>query len=174
VLPRTPSQTAGPFFSFSLCRDDSLAELVPPESEGALELRGSVLDGAGAGVPDAMVEIWQASAEGVQGEGFGWGRSGTGEHGEYHLVTAKPGPVAGEDGSLQAPHLEVLVFARGLLKPVYTRMYFPDEAAANASDPVLAALDEADRAALVATPEAAGLRFDVRLQGERQTPFFAR
>jgi protocatechuate 3,4-dioxygenase alpha subunit len=169
----TPSQTVGPFFSFGLCADSSSSELVPPGSEGAIEIVGRVLDGAGEGVPDALVETWQADADGAFRGEFGWGRSGTTESGEYRLVTVKPGPVAAGDGILQAPHVSMLVFARGLLKPVYTRMYFPDEQAANAGDPVLSALEEPGRDALVAEREGGRLRFDVRLQGERQTPFFA-
>jgi protocatechuate 3,4-dioxygenase alpha subunit len=172
MLPATPSQTAGPFFSIGLSDRLDTNELVAPGSQGALELGGLVLDGAGQGVPDALVEIWQADASGVYRGDFGWGRSGTTETGEYRLVTVKPGAVGG-DGGLQAPHLSMLVFARGLLKPVYTRMYFPDEVEANAQDPILSALDEDEREALVAVGESGRLRFDVRLQGERQTPFFA-
>ena len=168
TLSPTPSQTAGPFFSFGLC-DRRANELVEPDAAGAVRLAGTVLDGAGDAVPDALVEIWQADAEGSHRDGFGWGRCGTDEQGRYEFVTVKPGPVQG-----QAPHLSVLVFARGLLRPVLARMYFPDEVDANGSDPVLAALDDAaDRATLVAVPEADGLRFDVRLQGDGQTAFFA-
>jgi protocatechuate 3,4-dioxygenase alpha subunit len=170
--PTTPSQTAGPFFSIGLCENPASTELVAPGSEGAIEVVGRVVDGAGEGVPDAMVEIWQADAEGGFRDDFGWGRSGTNEAGEFRLVTTKPGSVTADDGRLQAPHLSVLVFARGLLKPVFTRMYFPDEPEVNERDPVLSALTESDRAALTALEEAGLLRFDIRLQGERQTPFF--
>ena len=113
-----------------------------------------------------MVEIWQADEEGRYRPDFGWGRSGCDQEGRYAFVTGKPGSVDG-----QAPHLTVLVFARGLLKPVLTRMYFPDEQEANAGDPVLAALD--DGSSLVARPTADGLAFDIRLQGEDETVFFA-
>ena len=164
----TPSQTVGPFFSFGLC-DRPQADLVEPGTEGAVRIEGSVLDGDGNGLGDALVEIWQRDANGEYREGFGWARAGTDPEGHFALTTVKPGAVAG-----QAPHIAVLVFARGLLKPALTRLYFPDEDEANASDPVLAALpDPADRDALVARAEAGVLRFDVRLQGERQTPFFA-
>ena len=168
----TPSQTVGPFFAFGLC--DRVTNLVVPEgADGAVRIAGRVLDGAGAGVPDALVEIWQAGPDGVHRDDFGWGRSGTDAEGAFSFVTVKPGPVAGDAGML-APHLVVLVFARGLLKPLLTRMYFPDEVGANAADPVLAAVpDEADRATLVAVPDGASLRFDIRLQGEGQTAFFA-
>jgi protocatechuate 3,4-dioxygenase alpha subunit len=174
MLPATPSQTVGPFFSFGLCERDGANELVPRGTEGALEIAGSVLDGAGVGVPDAMVEIWQADRDGTYRGDFGWARSGTTEAGEYSFVTIRPGRVPAEEGAVHAPHVTLLVFARGLLKPVHTRMYFPDEVEANERDPLLAALAEADRAALVAGESALGrLRYDVRLQGERQTPFFA-
>jgi protocatechuate 3,4-dioxygenase, alpha subunit len=159
----TPSQTVGPFFSIGLC-NRSANDLV---EDGPIAIEGSVLDGAGDPVPDAMVEIWQADAGGSYSGAFGWGRSGTDDEGRYSFRTVKPGAVDG-----QAPHLVVLVFARGLLKPVLTRMYFADEAEANAADPVLAALAPADAATLVAEADGDRLRFDVRLQGERQTAFF--
>ena len=157
----TPSQTVGPYFSLGLL-DPPANELVP----GGIRITGLVLDGAGEPVPDAVVEIWQADEEGRYRPDFGWGRSGCDQEGRYAFVTGKPGSVDG-----QAPHLTVLVFARGLLKPVLTRMYFPDELEANAGDPVLAALD--DGSSLVARPTADGLAFDIRLQGEDETVFFA-
>jgi len=167
-LAPTPSQTVGPFFWLGLCERPS-SELVAPAEPGALRIAGRVLDGAGEPVPDSMVEIWQADADGVYRPDFGWGRCGTDPDGRYSFLTVKPGPVEG-----QAPHLVVLVFARGLLKPVLTRMYFPDEEAANAADPVLAALPGPDeRATLIASAEDGDLRFDMRLQGNRQTTFFA-
>jgi protocatechuate 3,4-dioxygenase, alpha subunit len=173
AVEHTPSQTVGPFFSFGLCRTPS-SELVPPDAGDAVRIEGQVLDGAGEPVGDAMVEIWQADSEGRYRDEFGWGRCGSDDEGRFWFVTVKPGPVPGADGRPQAPHLTVLVFARGLLKPVLTRMYFPDEDEANARDPVLSALpDPEERATLVAEPENGALRFDVRLQGERQTTFFA-
>jgi protocatechuate 3,4-dioxygenase alpha subunit len=171
MRPRTPSQTVGPFFSIGLSVEPQ-NEVVEPGSPGAVEIVGRVVDGAGEGVPDSMVEIWQADESGEHREQFGWARSGTDAEGAFRFVTVKPGPVADGEGRTQAPHLDVFVFARGLLKPVYTRMYFPDEPT-NRDDPLLAALDETGRAALTATPESGGLRFDVRLQGDDQTPFFA-
>jgi protocatechuate 3,4-dioxygenase alpha subunit len=157
----TPSQTVGPFFSIGLL-GRSANELVP---EGVV-VSGRVLDGAGEPVPDAMVEIWQANEDGRYRPDFGWGRSSCDEHGRYTFVTRKPGRVAG-----QAPHLTVLTFARGLLKPVLTRMYFPDEEQANAEDPVLSAVD--DPSTLIASAGARGLEFDIRLQGAGETVFFA-
>ena len=168
----TPSQTVGPFFSFGLC-DRALDEVVPTGSAGALDLHGRVLDGAGEGIPDAMVEVWQADADGTYREGFGWGRSGTAADGGYRLLVAKPGLVPDDAGRLQAPHLTLLVFARGLLKHVHPRVYFPDAAEANAADPTLVVLEPEERDRLVAVAEDGRLRFDVRLQGDEQTPFFA-
>jgi protocatechuate 3,4-dioxygenase alpha subunit len=162
-LPPTPSQTAGPFFSFGLC--------IAPQNEvvagGDVHVAGRILDGNRDPVADAMVEIWQADPDGEYRPDFGWGRCGSDGEGRFSFVTVKPGRVDG-----QAPHLTVLVFARGLLKPVLTRMYFPDEAAANEADPVLSAVPADDRATLVARPDGDGLRFDVRLQGDGQTAFF--
>jgi protocatechuate 3,4-dioxygenase alpha subunit len=157
----TPSQTVGPYFSLGLLAR-SANELDP----GGIRITGRVLDGAGEPVPDAMVEIWQADEEGRHRPDFGWGRSGCDEDGRYSFVTRKPGAVAG-----QAPHLTVMVFARGLLKPVLTRMYFPDEEEANAADPVLTAVDDAST--LVARAGNDGLEFDIRLQGDGETVFFA-
>ena len=157
----TPSQTVGPYFSLGLL-DPPANDLVP----GGLTITGRVLDGAGEPVPDAIVEIWQADEDGRYRGDFGWGRSGCDEEGRYGFVTCKPGRV--ED---QAPHLTVMVFARGLLKPVLTRMYFPDEEDANARDGVLSALEDAS--SLVARRAGDGLEFDIRLQGEAETVFFA-
>lgn len=157
----TPSQTVGPYFSLGLL-DRATNELVP----GGIRITGRVLDGAGEPVPDAMVEIWQADEDGRYRPDFGWGRSGCDEEGRYSFVTRKPGAVAG-----QARHVTVMVFARGLLKPVLTRMYFPDEEDANAADPVLSAVDDAST--LVANAVGDELEFDIRLQGDGETVFFA-
>ncbi len=133
-----------------------------------------------------MIEIWQANAAGRYAHpaddreelelepGFtGFGRAGTDEAGRFELVTVKPGRVPWVDGRLQAPHLLVGVFARGLLKRLTTRMYFPDEQSANTEDPVLLGLEPAERTTLVARAEDGTLRFDVVLQGAGQTTFFA-
>ena len=169
-LPRTPSQTVGPFFAFAL---HTKPRLVAADTPGAIRIEGRVLDGAGDPVPDGMVEIWQAGADGRHDGHSGWGRCSTGPDGEYAFTTVKPAPAV-DDGDPQAPHVSILCFARGLLKPVLTRIYFPDEAAANAADPVLGAIaDDGERATLVA--RAAGpnaYRFDIRLQGAGQTVFF--
>ena len=160
----TPSQTVGPFFAFGLCVRDQ-HHLVADGHPGSVTIAGCVLDGAGDPVIDAMVEVWQLDERGERRDGFGFGRCGTDAEGRYAFVTVKPG---GEG----APHLAILVFARGLLKPVRTRMYFPGEPA-NADDPLMAALEPAEREALTGIAEDGGIRFDIHLQGERQTPFFA-
>jgi len=160
----TPSQTVGPFFGFGLCVRPQ-HELVDPDRSDAVRIEGRVLDGAGEPVFDAMVEIWAADADGGHGDGFGWGRCGTDAEGRYTFVTVKPGGAA-------APFITVLVFARGLLKPLMTRVYFPAEPA-NDSDPLLAALTDAERAGLTAVAENGGMRFDIHLQGELQTTFLA-
>jgi protocatechuate 3,4-dioxygenase, alpha subunit len=157
----TPSQTVGPFFSIGLL-GHSANEVAP----AGVMISGCVLDGAGEPVPDAMVEIWQADEDGRYRPDFGWGRSACDERGRFSFVTRKPGRVDG-----QAPHLMVLTFARGLLKPVLTRMYFPGED--NEHDPVLASVEPERRPTLVAIPDGDALRFDVHLQGERETVFFA-
>jgi protocatechuate 3,4-dioxygenase alpha subunit len=185
-LPITPAQTAGPYLRIGLLRNLIGPEVVSPEDPRAIAIRGRLTDGVGEGVPDGMVEIWQASPAGRYRhpsddrddlpleDGFvGFGRSGTEDDGRFSFVTVKPGPVPWPEGGLQAPHLVVSVFARGLLKHAVTRLYFPDEAEANATDPVLSRLAPGQRETLVAVPEEEGLRFDIRLQGPSHTTFFA-
>ena len=182
----TPSQTVGPYLAIGLLRDPIASSLVRPDDPGAVRIHGMLCDGAGDPVPDGMVEIWQANAAGRYAhpadpraelpldDGFvGFGRSGTAPNGRFEFLTVKPGTVPWPEGGLQAPHVEVGVFARGLLKRVVTRLYFPDEPEANAADPVLGRLGAPARAALVAVPDQRGLRFDIRLQGPGQTTFFA-
>jgi protocatechuate 3,4-dioxygenase alpha subunit len=160
MLPRTPSQTVGPYYTIGLCRPGE-QELVDPGDPSAVTLRGLLLDGDDVPVTDGMVEIWQPVER-------RWGRSGTHPDGTFSFVLTKPSAAPGE-----APHLDVYVFARGLLEHRLTRIYFPDEAEANARDAVLSGLGEDDRALLVAMPEDGGLRFDIRLQGDRQTVYFS-
>jgi protocatechuate 3,4-dioxygenase alpha subunit len=182
----TPSQTAGPYLAIGLLGGPISNQLVDESDPRAIRISGVLLDGAGDPVPDGMVEIWQANAVGRYAHpaddrkeipletGFtGFGRSGTDTDGGFTFVTVKPGRVPWVDGRLQAPHLLVGVFARGLLKRVATRLYFPDEETANAEDPVLLGLEPAERATLVARAENGTLRFDVILQGAGQTAFFA-
>lgn len=179
----TPSQTIGPFFHDGLV-DGDYSRLVSPDHPSAIRVEGTVYDGLGEPVPDAMVEIWQANPAGRYDdpkddrEAFsGFGRSDTVGGGRFSFVTVKPGPVPGPDpeGPEQAPHLMVSVFARGLLKRLVTRVYFPDQEAANAADPVLLSIDAPSlRETLIAEDGRDGVyRFDVRLQGEDQTAFFA-
>ena len=175
TLSQTPSQTVGPFFSHALPWPDG-PHVVPAGTPGGFWLRGRVLDGAGAPVPDALIESWQADWQGRFGHpgGFrGFGRCPTDEHGNWAIRTVKPGPVPGPDGRPQAPHLALSVFARGLLNRVVTRVYFADEPAANAADPVLAGLPEPARSTLLAGQTEDGYAFEIRLQGDHETVFFA-
>ena len=175
--PLTPSQTVGPFFGVGLPfeRGDQIAA---PGSAGMIRIEGQVLDGNGDPVPDALLEIWQPDGHGryrtvAGGEGTGFGRSRTDPEGAFSFVTTKPGSTPAPDGQIQAPHCNVTVFARGLLRHLVTRLYFPDEVDANARDPVLNLIDPARRETLVARTENGVLHFDIRLQGERETVFFA-
>lgn len=177
-LTPTPGQTIGPFYGFALPYAGS-GDLVPPGSARAVRLTGSVLDGDGAPVPDAMLEIWQADetgaiprAEGsLDRDGFtftGFGRAATDGSGRYTFSTVDPGPV--DPGA--APFISMCVFARGLLNRLFTRIYLPGDEAVLASDPLLSSLPEERRRTLVARREADGsLHFDVRLQGEGETVF---
>lgn len=181
----TPSQTIGPFFHDALLAEDR-SELVSPDHPSAIKIEGAVYDGAGEPVPDAMIEIWQANPAGRYAhpaddredlplaEDFsGFGRSGTDAGGKFSFVTLEPGSVPGPDGQTQAPHVMVSIFARGLLKRLVTRIYFPDEEEANAADLVLGSIEDPEfRKTLIARDEGEYLRFDVYLQGEDQTAFF--
>jgi protocatechuate 3,4-dioxygenase, alpha subunit len=186
----TPSQTVGPFLALGLPWPDGPL-VVPEGTPGAIAVTGRVLDVAGEAVPDALVETWQADersgfdhpddprgAARSAVPGFrGFGRCATDAAGEYRIVTIRPGPLPSPAGGTEAPHLDVSVFARGLLDRLVTRIYFGDEAEANAADPVLSAIAEpARRATLIATAAEGGgpgeFRFDIRLRGERETVFF--
>jgi protocatechuate 3,4-dioxygenase, alpha subunit len=164
--PQTPSQTSGPLFGFALMFD-GCSDAVAPGTAGAIRLEGVVSDGGGpVAWPECFLEVWQ---------GDQWARARTDPEGRYAVTVRRPDPVEHPDGAREAPHLNVAVFARGLLKQALTRVYFPDETAANDADPVLALVTEEDRPLLVA--RAGGddgvVRFDVVLQGENETPFFA-
>ncbi len=185
-LLSTPSQTVGPFLSIGMTWADG-AHVVPEGSPGACRIHGRLLDGAGEPVPDGVVETWQADqygefahaqapvGSGIGGSFSGFARSLTGPDGRYGIQTVKPGRVSDGVGGLQAPHLDVAVFARGLLQRVVMRIYFGDEGPANAEDPVLIALpDDHARATLIAkADEAGGYALDIRLQGDHETVFFA-
>ena len=174
--PLTPSQTVGPFFAIGLPWPDG-PYAAPLGAPGAFWLRGRVLDGAAEPVPDALVETWQAGEDGrfaQPGAPRCFGRCPTDELGRWGVHTVRPGRTLGADGRLHAPHLDLSVFARGLLDRVVTRVYLPDEPA-NDADPVLASVDPARRGTLVAFPapdDEAGYTFDIRLQGPAETVFF--
>lgn len=186
----TPSQTVGPFFHYALSpRDDGFPELVdnlmaPAETGGErLTLRGRVLDGDGEPVTDALLELWQADGEGrfsgapgtFNAAFTGFGRCAVDADGVFSFDTVRPGAVPGPGGGMQAPHLDLGVFARGVLRRLFTRVYFDDEAA-NASDPILALVPQERRGTLIARRQGAGrpmsYAFDVRLQGVDETVFF--
>lgn len=180
----TPSQTVGPFFAYALTpRAYGGPELATEQvaTDGVagerIHIEGAVYDGDGVPVGDAMIEIWQADPQGrfhASGNaGFtGFGRAETNAEGSFHFDTVRPGALPGPDGSLQAPHLTVSVFARGVLVRLATRIYFSDEAA-NASDPVLALVPAERRGTLIAQRGDNGaFRFDIRLQGQDETVFF--
>jgi protocatechuate 3,4-dioxygenase alpha subunit len=187
----TPSQTVGPFFAYGLTpngkydwNDAFTTNLVTPDTSGdRIRVEGAVYDGDGVPVPDAMLEIWQADAQGrfadpqdkraLPNASFrGFGRSGTGSKGEFAFDTIKPGSVPDPDGKPQAPHILVAIFSRGMLRQNYTRIYFDDDAG-NAADPVLALVPADRRATLIAKRGPNGVyRFDIRLQGDDETVFF--
>ncbi len=181
----SPSQTAGPYFHIGLCWRFQ-PEIAPPGVPGErVEVTGRVLDGDGRPVPDAMIEIWQADAEGryphpedpragmVDRRFRGFGRVPTDAQGAFRFTTVKPGRVPGPGGRPQAPHLSVSIFMRGLLQRLVTRMYFPDDAA-NREDPILASVEPGRRGTLVARRDGTpgSLAWDVVLQGEAETVFF--
>jgi protocatechuate 3,4-dioxygenase, alpha subunit len=181
----TPSQTLGPYFAIELPFDDG-PFAVAPGTPGAFTIRGTVYDGAGAVVPDHLIETWQPDPEGRFADAHGYGGASEMEgfrgfarygvedgDGTYELVTVKPGRVPDRDGTLQAPHIDVTVMARGMLNRGVTRIYFADEPEANASDPMLARVPADRRATLLAQPDDGGYRFDIRLQGPGETVFFA-
>jgi protocatechuate 3,4-dioxygenase, alpha subunit len=182
-LGETPSATVGPYLAIGLTWPDG-AWAAAEGTEGGCWIRGRVFDGAGDLVPDAMVETWQADPDGgfaspedprgaATYPGFrGYARSST-ITGEFGVFTLKPGRVPDGEGGLQAPHIDVSLFARGILDRVVTRIYFADEADANAEDVVLRGLTDDQRATLVATRSDDGYRIDFYLQGERETVFFA-
>ena len=190
--PQTPSQTVGPYFSMVLATDDAEAVVAPPGTEGErVVLRGRLLDGEGVPVEDGLVELWQADRSGryrhplddrdeptatARFTGFGRARTAF-ETGEWRFETVRPGRVPGPGDTLQAPHVNLVLQARGMLDPVWTRLYFDDEGDANADDAVLAAVPAERRGTLVAT--AAGtdeegravFTLDVHLQGPHETVF---
>lgn len=183
ALTPTGSQTVGPYFSIGLDWLNT-ATLVSEKTQGsAITVEGRITDGDGAPVPDAVVEIWQADANGryahpedtgakPRDEAFaGFGRCPTDKDGCFRFRTVKPGPVPGPGNTLQAPHIVVSISMRGLLKRIVSRIYFEGEAA-NVDDPILGLVEEARRKTLIAGRDGATYRWDVRLQGAGETVFF--
>jgi protocatechuate 3,4-dioxygenase alpha subunit len=188
----TPSQTAGPYFAFALTPGAAYAypalvgnDLATPDAVGApIAIVGRLLDGKGKPVPDGFLELWQADGAGRyagqdkgQNSAFkGFGRAATDSEGTYRFRTVKPGPVEAPGGGMQAPHIDVAIFARGILRRVFTRVYFADEPA-NDTDAILTLVPAERRGTLIARPDgvADGIPryvFDIRLQGEEETVFF--
>ena len=187
TLSQSPSQTIGPFFHYGLIFGGENV-LVDEQAWGErIYIKGAVFDGDGQMVPDAMVEIWQADAQGYfnhpadpqqqKADPFfrGFGRSDTVENGRFWFKTVKPGSIAWNEEQDQAPHVNVRIFSRGLLIHAVTRLYFSDESA-NTNDPVLNSIDPTRRRTLIAALEESEdlptYRFDIRLQGDQETVFF--
>ncbi|MGI8524601.1 MAG: protocatechuate 3,4-dioxygenase subunit alpha [Pseudolabrys sp.] len=198
----TPSQTVGPFFAYGLApkgrahwdpngsyswKETVGDNLATPDASGEkIRIEGKIVDGDGVAINDAMIEIWQADAQGRYAHArdgrarpnatfMGFGRSATDKSGEYSFDTIKPGAVPGPNGKPQAPHIVFCIFSRGMLRQVYTRAYFSDEAA-NTADPVLSLVPAERRDTLIARKETrdgkAVYRFDIRVQGGDETVFF--
>jgi protocatechuate 3,4-dioxygenase alpha subunit len=184
IFEVTPSQTVGPYFAIGLPFDDG-PSIVAPDTPGAITITGTIYDGRGEIIPDHLIEFWQPDAQGRFADIYGYGEQpadpgfrGFGRYGvedgdgSYHFTTVKPGRVPTPDGRLQSPHIDVTLFARGMLNRVVTRLYFADESAANALDPVLATVPAARRSTLLAEAVDGGYRFDIHLQGPGETVFF--
>jgi protocatechuate 3,4-dioxygenase, alpha subunit len=186
----TPSQTVGPYFSMRLAAEGQNV-LVSPDTLGdRIRIQGHVLDGDRKPIEDALLELWQAndasrynhpdddrSDAALDPAFIGFGRCATGfGDGSYAFLTIMPGAVPAPDGGRQAPHLNIVIQARGMLNPTYTRVYFPEEAASNAMDPVLRSVPAERRATLIAEliddDALPTYRFDIRYQGADETVFF--
>jgi protocatechuate 3,4-dioxygenase alpha subunit len=182
-LTPTPGQTVGPFYGYALPYEKD-RELLAPGSPGSIRLQGTVYDGAGHPIPDAILEIWQPDSDGkvvhrtgsLVRDGYtftGFGRSAVGNTGVYTFTTVNPGstePVPGKPAA--APFISVAVFARGLMNRLFTRVYLPENEEALAGDPLLSSLDPERRSTLIARRDAdGGLIWDIRLQGEGETVF---
>ena len=187
----TPSQTVGPYYAYGLTprghypwRDQFADPVATADAEGTrLTIVGTIFDGDGKPVSDAMIEIWQADSSGryahprdsrarANSSFKGFGRCGTSKSGDFAFETIKPGSVPGPGGKPQAPHIVVCVFSRGMLRHLYTRIYFPEETVANAADAVLALVPADRRGTLIAHRDGAAYRFDIRVQGADETVFF--
>lgn len=175
----TADQTVGPYYAIGMAYPGS-EELVPHGSAGSIVLSGYLYDGNGAPVPDGVIEIWQTDADGKiptdsgnlvrkAGSFGGFGRSGSDDDGYFQFTTVLPGPTGHEKPAFFA----VIVFARGLLSRLHTRIYVPDNAVILGNDPLLRSLEPKRRATLIATEVPGGLRHDIHLQGEKETVFLA-
>ena len=182
----TPSQTVGPYFAMRLPWPEG-PFVVPAGTPGAVTIIGRLFDGAGDVIPDGMIETWQADPDGRFAHpddprgpvpaGYtafrGFGRCEMSHDGSFKIVTLKPGALPFGDGQVEAPHIDVSVFGRGMLDRSVTRIYFPDEVLANEADPVLRAVPADRRSTLIAVPLADGLlQFDIHMQGDQETVFF--
>jgi protocatechuate 3,4-dioxygenase alpha subunit len=190
-LKESASQTAGPYVhiglapgdaGFDIYRAELGRDITGPNAKGTrITVTGMVTDGTGTPVKDVLIEVWQANSEGIypgKGEvedGFrGWGRVIPDfDTGVFTFATVKPGPVAAHSGAMATPHLNLWLVSRGINVGLNTRMYFGDEADANAADPVLNMVEQAHRrATLIASADGTTYRFDIRLQGDGETVFF--
>jgi protocatechuate 3,4-dioxygenase alpha subunit len=187
VSGQTPSQTVGPFFGLALPREGHEVLVTDATVGERIAIEGRVLDGDGAPLGDALIEIWQANAAGrydhpddrqekpLDPAFHGFGRCSTDESGRFHFRTIRPGPVPGPGNTLQAPHINVAVFARGMLKQLVTRIYFEGEAL-NPDDPILGLVGEPERRQTLIAKRGNGKNaayiFDIRLQGPGETVFF--
>jgi protocatechuate 3,4-dioxygenase alpha subunit len=185
IFPPTASQTVGPYFALGLPWPEG-PFAVAPDTPGAIKIRGWIYDGAGKPIPDFLLETWQADPAGRFADL--WGHGGPSElagfrgfarvgyedgDGSFEILTVKPGPLVLPGGSIEAPHIDVSLFARGMLHRCVTRFYFADEVEANDADPVLATVPAERRETLLARPVEGGYEIDVRLQGPGETVFFA-
>ena len=184
IFPTTPSQTVGPYFAIGMPWAEG-PYAVTPGTPGAVTIRGTIYDGAGAPIPDYLLETWQADPAGrfadlwgyggpSELEGFrGFARIGHEDgDGSFEFLTVKPAPLTMASGAVAAPHIDVSLFARGMLHRCVTRFYFADEEEANSADPVLATVPPARRDTLLAQPVDGGYEVDIRLQGDGETVFF--
>ena len=187
ILKETPSQTGGPYIHIGTVPGFAGLKTRSQEQQHILatagpviRIEGAIYDGTGAAIPDGIIELWQADPSGhYNAPGFkGWGRAPTGGPGGiWSFETVKPGVVPWRDGRPQAPHVTLAIFARGINIHLHTRMYFPEDEAALVADPVLLTIEHpARRRTLVATRLSGDgmpvYRFDIFLQGDRETVFF--